>query len=73
MILSWTFLLMTIRCRMIYPLLKGPLKMRKRLRGTSKSQSLADIVTPCRAKFTLQARQADLESYSIPHFDVTDF
>lgn len=64
---------MTIRCRMIYSLLKGTLKMRKRFRGTSKSQSLADVVTPCRAKFTLLARQADLESYSIPHFKAINF
>jgi hypothetical protein len=58
---------------MIYPLLKCPLEVRERLCGASKSQRPADVVTSHRAEFTFKTRQADLESYSVTHFQITDF
>jgi hypothetical protein len=58
---------------MIYSLLKCSLEVRERLCGASKSQRFADVVTSTRAESTFKTRQADLESYSVTHFQIPDF
>lgn len=51
--------------RVVYPLLEGPLEMRKRLRAAPEPHLLAKVVPAFPAYATLPARDSDFQCYAV--------